>query len=146
MTVSGMEAAKRACEASGWTLSNLALQKILYLAHMIYLGRHGSPLISDRFEAWDYGPVLPQVYRRAKAFGSGPIQNVFHSVTDIENTEEADIINEAVRKLGDLSPGTLVAATHRDGGAWARYYQPGLPSNTIPNDAIRTEYETEWNG
>jgi len=38
MTVSASAAAKRMCERSGWTLSNLELQKLLYIAHMFHLG------------------------------------------------------------------------------------------------------------
>jgi len=145
MAVSGIEAAKRACQASGWKLSNLALQKILYLAHMMHLGRDGERLITDDFEAWDYGPVIPSVYRQVNAFGGGPVQNVFHGVADIEGTQEAALIDEAVNKLADLPPSKLVAATHRSGGAWEKSYEPGgPPSNVIPREVIKTEYETVW--
>ena len=72
MGVTAMQAAKRACEASGWKLSNLQLQKILYLSQMVYAGKYnGARLIDDHdFDAWDYGPVLPAVYRRVSSFGS----------------------------------------------------------------------------
>mgnify|MGYP006283548483 CR=1 FL=1 len=77
MTVSVLSAAKRLAARSGWTLSNLELQKILYLAHMVHLGRtDGAPLVHGLFEAWDYGPVHPDLYHRVKIFGSSPVKNI----------------------------------------------------------------------
>ncbi|RWO77206.1 type II toxin-antitoxin system antitoxin SocA domain-containing protein [Mesorhizobium sp.] len=66
MTLHVLSAAKHLAKQSGWSLSNLELQKILYLAHMFYLGRTGEPLVSGHFEAWDYGPVHPDLYHRVK--------------------------------------------------------------------------------
>jgi uncharacterized phage-associated protein len=51
MAVSVASAAKRLCEKTGWTLSNLELQKILYIAHMFHLGETGQPLVPGHFEA-----------------------------------------------------------------------------------------------
>ena len=38
--VSTFSVAKSFCNKSGWTLSNLELQKMIYLAHMFYMGKH----------------------------------------------------------------------------------------------------------
>ena len=58
MAASILAVAKRLCERSGWSLTNLALQKLCYIAHMIHLSMHdGKPMVSGHFEAWDFGPV-----------------------------------------------------------------------------------------
>ena len=49
--VSAMDAARYLCVSSSWGLTNLALQKILYIAHMFHLGRTDEPLIPEQFEA-----------------------------------------------------------------------------------------------
>jgi uncharacterized phage-associated protein len=136
-------AAKRLCEQSGWRLTNLQLQKILYLAHMIALGRSGGndPLVGELFEAWDYGPVLPSVYRRARVFGSGPVRNVFHGVPDIDGTSEADALDEAFRAVGQKRPAELVSLTHWEEGAWAKNYKPGYLGVIIPNEDVLEEYK-----
>ncbi len=54
----------------GINISNLALQKLLYFAHGIYLTKTKRPLVSGYFEAWQYGPVHPAVYRAFKGSGS----------------------------------------------------------------------------
>ena len=41
MTVPSLSAAKRLCEKSDWTLTNLHVQKLLYIAHMFYMGENG---------------------------------------------------------------------------------------------------------
>ncbi len=134
-------AAKTALEASDWALSNLPLNKILYLAHMISLGKYGVPLVSENFEAWDYGPVLPTVYHEAKVFGSDPIRDIFFGVPSAEPASEArDLIASVVDATKNKTPGELVAFTHWENGAWAKYYRPGVRGIVIPNDDILEEY------
>lgn len=141
MTVSVLSAAKHLAARSGWRLSNLELQKILYLAHMFYLGRNnGQPLVSGNFEAWDYGPVHPSLYHAAKMFGSDPVGNIFHSTPDIPDGPERAILDEAYQSLGNASSSRLVSATHRTGGAWYKNYRPGVRHLTIPNEDILQEY------
>ena len=57
MAVTARQAANKICELSDWTVSNLQLQKILYIAHMVYFGDEGKPLISDeKFESLGLRP------------------------------------------------------------------------------------------
>lgn len=142
MPISAQAAAKRLGELRGWKLSNLEIQKLLYIAHMISLGRSegARPLINEPFEAWDYGPVVPSLYHSLKMFGAKPVWDVFYWTPDIEGTPEAEIIDEVANKLSGKGPAALVAMTHRNGGAWANHYRPGAKGITIPNDDILGEY------
>ena len=140
--ISSMSAAKQLCENLNWEISNLSMQKMLYFAHMICLGRSdgGNPLIDRSFEAWDYGPVLPSVYHTAKVFGSDHVKNVFHSVSLPDEGVEKVAIQEATSLLKTKTAGELVAITHWDEGAWAKYYRPGVRGIKIPNADIVDEY------
>lgn len=147
MAISAMQAAKIACEASGWTLSNLQLHKILYLAHMVYSGDHeGEPLVGDeRFQAWAYGPVLPSVYRYASSYGSSSIQNIFNHVPPTPPwSEEHQTIVDAVSSLGGLEPFRLVDITHEPISAWAHSYAPGERHVPIDQEAILHEYTARF--
>lgn len=146
MTVHVLSAAKHLAKLSGWTLSNLELQKIVYLAHMFHLGRTGEPLVHGHFEAWDYGPVHPDLYHRLKVYGADPVQDIFYGVGDLLPGDEKSILDEAYRDLGKLGPGRLVNATHRKGGAWANNYIPGFRQRVIPNNEILAEYQALENG
>lgn len=135
-------AAKTLCELRGWNVTNLEVQKVLYLAHMAFLGRNGGRrrLIAEPFEAWDYGPVIPSLYHRLKVFGAGSVGNVFHGIPIVTQGDEAAVIREASEKLANKSPGELIANTHREGGAWADHYCPGARGLVIPDNSILEEY------
>lgn len=140
MPVGSLRAARRLCELSGWTVSNLELHKLLYIAHMFFLGRGSGPLIADAFEAWDYGPVLPNLYHRAKAFGSNPVRNIFHDIDPLPNAPESALLEETYLALKGAKPSKLVAITHWNNGAWAKNYVPGAHHIVIPNEDILNEY------
>ena len=146
MAVSSLVAAKRLCKTSGWSITNLELQKLLYIAHMFHLGETGDLLVTGHFEAWDYGPVMPNVYQKAKVFGRSPVGKIFNLVADIDDeSPEASTLDSAVRHLGNAAPGRLVAITHWDGGAWAKHYSPGDRNRVIPNEDILQEYKDRVN-
>ena len=68
MAIDTFQAAKYLAKKSGWKYTNLELQKLLYIAHMIHLGKTGEPLFEDAFEAWNYGPVIPGLYYFLKSY------------------------------------------------------------------------------
>ena len=140
MSTSSIRAGKTICELSGWDVSNLALQKLLYIAHMYHLGRHNEPLIDDYFEAWMYGPVEPSLYRHARGFGSEAVRNVFHKYESVRNGSEFDLLNETVEATRGLSGAYLVSFTHWEKGAWYKVYDPEIRGTIIPNNMILEEY------
>ena len=140
MSISIMSAAATACNTRDWRLSNLELQKLLYLAHMKFIGTHGgAPLIREDFEAWKFGPVVSRLYHRVSKFGDGPISDVFNVNRNLALPEH-QTIKDAVNQFRDKTPGELVELTHRPGGAWDSYYMPRVSHIRIPNAAILTEY------
>lgn len=145
MPVSALAAAKHMAKRSGWSLSNLALQKLLYIAHMRHLGRTGQPLVKGRCEAWDYGPVFPDLYHRLKVFGAEPVKNILHSVPELPDGPEKSTLDEVLDHLLPLKPGQLVAITHRKDGAWDRHYKPGIRGIDIPDQDILSEYQDRTN-
>ena len=142
MTISVFDAAKTLGHYSGWKLSNLQMQKILYLAHMVYMGENdGSPLIDETFQSWDYGPVLPSLYYKVKFFGNKPVQDVFNRNKIWTDGEESRILKEAAKQFSNVHPGSLITLTHRENGAWDGTYIRGA-NIPIPNDKILAEYNT----
>lgn len=142
MAISSLSAARMICDRSGWRITNLELQKILYLAHMFHMGFHdGEPLIDGQFEAWDYGPVEPHVYARVRMFGSGPIEDVFFGYGEpTVLAPEYSSLDQACGALLGKSSGELVSITHWKEGAWAQVYEPGVRHIPIPNELILNEF------
>ncbi len=133
-------AARRLCERSGWTLTNLELQKMLYLAQLYYIGQTHERLIDETFEAWDYGPVSPSIYHKVKPFGSSAIKDVFHGAPTIEDKDLLKFLDDAYDALSQRSARQLVAITHWESGAWAKNYRPGARGIPIPDEDIIDEY------
>ncbi len=141
MGLDSLSAAKRMCERSNWSMTNLTLHKILYIAHMYYLGLKSEPLVKGHFQAWIYGPVHPEIYHYVKVFGASPIGNIFRSIKDPPEGDLTDVLDQAVDQLSNTKPGTLIALTHREYGAWAKYYRSSIRNAIIPNEDIKNEYE-----
>lgn len=142
MAISSYSAAKMICERGEWRLTNLELQKILYIAQMFHLGRHNSErLVDAQFEAWDFGPVEPRLYSRVRMFGSDPIEDVFYGVDEpLTSLPEYSTLDEACHALVGRSSGELVSITHWRNGAWAQVYRPGVRHVPIPDELIVNEY------
>ncbi|WP_457492163.1 Panacea domain-containing protein [Tardiphaga sp. P5_C7] len=140
MSIASQSAARHICARGNWGVTNLALQKILYMAHMVHLGRTGQRLVEAEFQAWDYGPVEPNLYRQVRMFGNRAIQDIFYFAAPVEGTAEAATLDEACQYLISKSPGELVAMTHWQQGAWARHYVPGARAIPIPDADIIAEY------
>lgn len=137
--LSPLTAARYICEGRDWSISNLELQKMLYLGQMLYLGEHQERLIGGAFEAWDYGPVLPSVYREAKAYGSRPIR-FLAGASKIVDKDRRGVLDQVIDQLSNMSAGQLVSITHWKEGAWAKNYVPGVKGVMIPDRDIVEEY------
>ena len=107
---------------------------------MFMLGRNARPLVYGNFEAWDYGPIHPILFDRLSGSGARPVRNIFYGVLKISDDMAQDILDEAHDALCHLGPGGLVRCSHRQGGAWAKNYVPGVRGNVISDDDLLEEY------
>jgi uncharacterized phage-associated protein len=141
MPLSAMQAARQICEHGSWKVTNLSLQKILYISQMLFMGENGgSRLIDTEFEAWDYGPVSPEIYRCVRMFGANPIQDVFFFEPRSHDGLRESYLHNVSTYLTGKKAGELVAITHWKDGAWAKNYRPGAHGTAIPDADIVDEY------
>lgn len=137
-----MQVARTLGHVSGWSLSNLEMNKIGFIAEMLHLGRTDAPLINEQWQAWSYGPVQPELYHKAKVFGADPVRDIFLSALLMPNSSEEKAVRDAYTMMKDLRPGQMINITHQPDGAWARSYAPGTKGRPIPKSAIKAEYYT----
>lgn len=102
-------------------VSNLHLQKILYFANMFYFKKNGEHLIDDNFEAWQFGPVIREVYYQYVIFGFNLIL-IKERSTQVKLDDE---LNNFIIKMSKINPFVLVDYSHRPNGAWAKTYNNG---------------------
>lgn len=118
-------------------LTNLKLQKILYFAQGICLARFGIPLFEEEVEAWNYGPVVKNVYHSFKHCGAFPI-TIFDSAESSNIPEETQkFLTEIWGEYAKYSASYLVEETHRPGTPWKKYYSEGL-NNVIPQEELQS--------
>jgi uncharacterized phage-associated protein len=131
------------CTQGNWAVTNLQLQKILYVAQMYYMGQHdGERLVDTHFEAWDDGPISPVLYRKAEIFGASPVKDVFFNALDFCPEDSRRLLLEDVCPvLLKRTPGELVDIIHWQQGAWAKNYIPRATSVLIPDQDIVKEYQ-----
>jgi uncharacterized phage-associated protein len=143
----------------GKGLTQMQLQKLVYFAHGWSLSLANAPLTTDRVEAWDYGPVYPDLYDHTKFFGKAPIGRLItpdddevarffsNSKTgrppykaDLDSKQRA-IISHVSKKYSGLSGARLSALTHQPGTPWFSVYKNGTGRNEeIDNNLIQDHY------
>jgi uncharacterized phage-associated protein len=154
-------------------LSNLALQKLAYIAHGWHLALTGEPLVGESVAAWKFGPVFPSLYHRAKEHQDSRLTELLQTMKFLSADDgklsfafetprlSADAstakgaIQEVWEKYGELSPFQLVELTHAAGTPWAmvtdaarKQYGPDfwnvVRDLTIPDDIIQNHYLDLW--
>jgi len=116
-------------------IDNMILNKLLYYAQGHHMVKTGSPIFSDVIQAWEHGPVVPEVYHRFKGFGHHPI--ILTDIPDevVFSTEEIESLLEVVHHHAGNSGIRLRNLTHLSGAPWSTVYAEGM-SNEIPLQII----------
>jgi uncharacterized phage-associated protein len=135
-------------------IRQIALQKLLYFSHGLYLVRTKEPLVKGYFEAWRYGPVHPAIYRAFRCFGREPITRLaessdlrtgeMRSLPELQEVGACDVIDATLRSYEGFTDGQLVDLSHASGGPWdivkRRSERENLVGLRIPNNIIRQEF------
>lgn len=121
----------------GIKISPMKLQKLMYFVCRDYVISYGTSPISEQFEVWQYGPVLPSVYSEFKSFRSNPITkyatdangNAF-MVSENDNPALASIIDVVWRKYQTKTGIELSKITHQPESGWYRAFSEHRPCIT----------------
>lgn len=120
------------CTYENHAITNLQLQKILYYLQKEFLKRD-EQLFSDDFVAWQFGPVIEEVYFEYCGFGARPIHRIYNVIVSLKHRRMIDTI---IEKKRSLPPWNLVEETHKPGGAWEIAYNKGCGTK-ISKELIR---------
>ncbi len=144
MSLPILDAAQFILENSRRTVTQLELQKLLYLSQMTHFGKHNKPVLAARFEAWKFGPVNRLLYNEIKRFGANPIPSTeilgnIDTIGAVGHTAQT-VLNQTVDELSEMTASDLIRITHWVKGAWAKTYDPKNPNSEIPESLMRQEY------
>jgi len=122
---------ERAVE-EGAPVDHLKLQKLVYIAHGWHLAVYGEPLLRERVEAWQYGPVIRSLYHELKKFGNRPIGELVPRLrgTRLEVPRVHEDDEEALRLLDrvwnvykDYTGVQLSNLTHQEDTPWGQTWE-----------------------
>jgi uncharacterized phage-associated protein len=135
----------RIAAAENIRVSPMQLLKLVFFAHGWSWGLLGKPLIRHEAYAWQYGPVVREVYWAFNRFGRHPI----HQEATDENgvpfaaqftSEERQLMASIVRGYGKFHAFKLSDISHRHGTPWQQAYRSGARVRIDPTQ-IKTYYE-----
>lgn len=137
------DAILKIAKAQGKSLTPMQLVKLTYIAHGWSLGLRNKDLFQNRIEAWQYGPVIPDLYHATKSYGRNPIP--LSAVGDPDDIQVApddrEFLKSVFNKYGHLDGITLSYLTHKAGTPWTQVYYPGIRNIEIPDPLIADHYK-----
>lgn len=151
MSVSAETVANRFLQIArrnGRNLSNMQLQKLVYIAHGYTLAIDGvdNPLIYNDVRAWQYGPVFPKLYKKLRKYGSGNVTDLLPSdENESLNSNTEEIVSAVWEAYGSKTGGMLSTLTHKEGTPWSLTYKKE-PFAIIPNSLIAAHYKAMLEG
>jgi uncharacterized phage-associated protein len=126
-------------EESRAGLTQINIQKLVYFAHGWHLAWRGEPLILDSIEAWQYGPVVRNLYNQFKRFGSDKITDkaveflfdasgrAVMAPSCLDETPSGkyarNVVGAIWNQYGQLKPFQLVELTHVPGSPWEKAWK-----------------------
>lgn len=100
-------------------ISSRKLQKLAYYAQGWHLAITGKPLFQEDFEAWQHGPVCPELFRRHRRIYSVDEHSFSEGYAGVLTKAERFLVDEIiVQKYGAFSGDTLSEMTHTPGSPW----------------------------
>ena len=130
-------------------LTPMQVQKLTYFCHAWMLGLHDEPLVRQNIEAWQYGPVIRDLYLSLQRYGRRPVTRLMKCRKESYVNYESDIIREVWQKYGHLTGPQLSTLSHEGGTPWHQvWHDPARtePKPIIPNSLIRGYYKGLWKG
>jgi uncharacterized phage-associated protein len=130
---------------SGYAITNLKLQKLLYYIQGWHLGLYGTSVFEEELEAWVHGPVEYGVYQEYKEFSGG------FPITRIPTKPQLEInlekhIHEVLQEYAGENALNLEIRTHQE-WPWIEAreaLQPNEPSREEISKNTMKEFFKEY--
>lgn len=118
-------------------IEQMKLQKLLFMAQGWNLAVTGKPLMDEKFEAWDGGPVIRRLWNYIR--DNGPLAVAEEEEASFSDAEK-DLLSHVWRKYKDYTGLELSEMTHEVGTPWSNTYFGKGRNWVIPNEEIRLHF------
>lgn len=121
-------------------MTTMKLLKLVYISHGWMLGLYDRALVSEDVEAWQYGPVIPELYREIKIYKDRPVEHLDSRSDASLDGAENSIIDQVLTGYGQLSGFKLSNITHAKGTPWHTVWHD-CQYDVIPHNLIKQYYK-----
>lgn len=122
------------------SLTNMQVQKLTYIANGYYLAIFGKQLFGDEIRAWQYGPVIPDLYDKLRKYRNNTIDTPPSGAKPIAKDSDADLLIRQVYKVyGKMLGWQLSNLTHQANTPWSNTWNV-KKFGAISADEIRSHY------
>lgn len=126
------------------SLTNMQLQKLVYIAHGYHLARTGAPLFHNNIHAFEWGPVIPNLYKTLRQYGAGDVRDFIQTdgAPIGDDAAEMEIIREVWQDYKEFSGLELSDLTHRKGSPWSETWRTNQ-FGVISDELIAEHYRRD---
>lgn len=107
-------------------MSQMQMQKLVYIAHGWNLAINDAPLVDGRIEAWDGGPVMRSIWNHIRDFGRNADGLFGKSAKEPYSAELTDgekgLFQQVWNRYGGYTGVELSEMTHQEGTPWSNAY------------------------
>lgn len=134
-TYHAIDVAKRFLElaqAENMSVSNMKLQKLVFFSQVVSLQAFKQPIHGQNSLAWDFGPVVQELYdivhrfvtdtRKQFSLNDADFAAAFSGAQTIDDPDVLNVINAVWNKFKGWTALQLSNLTHRPGSPWAHVY------------------------
>ena len=121
-------------------MNPMQLLKMTYICYGYYSVENNGQLFTDSIEAWRYGPVIPNLYRKIKKYGQGSVNKKIGGDVSTLSDIKKEWIEAVYEAYKDFSALRLSAITHLEGTPWSKVHIEDL-NMQITDDFIRPYYK-----
>jgi len=136
-------------------LTPMKIQKLVYFSHGTNLAVNNAPLIDSTFQAWEHGPIIPELYFELEYYKNRIVSELlmlkkvltnskdFKFEITIPFVDKNDMQTEEILEFisSELAPSSglhLALITKKEGTPWSKSYSKN--SNKTIDDAIIKDY------
>ncbi|MDD5125379.1 type II toxin-antitoxin system antitoxin SocA domain-containing protein [Methylovulum sp.] len=128
-------------KSEGKALTNMQLQKLVFISQGYTLAILEHPLYFHNTHAWQWGPVIPKLYKPLQKYGRNFVTESLESEDVLDqNSEEMEIIKAVWDGYGHLSGGRLSELTHKPNTPWSITWENNQ-FGIIPENLIAEHYK-----
>lgn len=139
-------------------LTQMQLQKLAFIANGWNTVINDRPLIGEQPQAWDYGPVYPDLYDHTKYFGKEKIGRLITPDDDQAakfflrsrpkaepyeanlSIREGQVVTNVWKRYGNMTGIALSRLTHQPGTPWYETFNNDGKNEPIPLELIADHY------